>query len=275
MSSANYIETLTSFHKVGRQRIEWKEVLKQPAPFMSIRASGNEQLAIRKLVNYTPHYFTMLFGLQEKKIARLKEKVVLARAKDEKIFQEQRNKFRRIEKAWLETHEMSKGVLAKDIRAYQEVIDHFQPFTDITALGPTMNFEFLPDTISIDVLVNATEIIPREMTLSGEQYNELYQDFVCSCVLRIAREVLACIPVAVVVVNAVEKVAQTIPQTIQQTVSQTILSIAFSPDPLNRLDFDTIDPPESMVHFPHRMNWEKTTGFRPVERLSTQDRLLG
>ena len=275
----NYIDTLMSVHKESRASIEWQEMLTHPAPTPPIRSASNEELAVRKRVNYKPSFFDKLFKSQEKQIAKLDKKIVHAREKDEKIFQGQRKKYEAEQHDWQETQQMAKGVLAKDIQAYQKVIEYFKPFSDIAELGSSITLEFRPDNISVDLFVNSTEIIPREIptqTSTGKpskksmpagRFNELYQDFVCSCVLRVAREVLACIPVELVVVNAISDVLDT---STGITDQRPILSVAFSPKKLAQLNFEALDPSDSMSNFPHRMKFGKTTGFSPVERIDTQ-----
>ena len=279
----NYIDTLMSVHKTARSRIDWQKMLEHPAPAPPIRIAGNEELAVRKRVNYKPSFFDKLFRSQESQIARLDKKVILAREKDENIFHGRRKKYEELYTGWQQTREMAKGVLAKDIQAYRRIIEHFQPFSDIAEFGTEMTLEFRPDNISIDLFVNSTDIIPREiptLTSTGKpskknmpagRFNELYQDFVCSCVLRVAREVFACIPVDLVIVNAVSDVLDT---STGITDQRPILSVAFSPNKLAQLNFEALDPSDSMRNFPHRMKFGKTTGFSPVERIDTSGMVL-
>jgi hypothetical protein len=279
----NYIDTLMSVHKEAMDRIEWKEIVEQQAPTAPVRSSANEELAVRKRVNYKPSFFDKLFKSQERQMTRLDKKVVLAREKDEKIFQGQWKKYEEKLNEWQQTQNMAGGVLARDIHTYQRIIEHFQPFSDLAELGSRMNFEFSPDNISIDLFVNSTEIIPREIptqtstgkpfrkTMPAGRFNELYQDFVCSCVLRVAREVLACIPIELVVVNALSDVLDTATGI---TAQRPILSVAFSPKKLAQLNFEALDPSDSMSNFPHRMKFGKTSGFSPVERIDTTGMVL-
>src|ERR1700754_578263 len=110
----NYMDTLMSVHKEAMDRIEWKEMLKQPAPDAPIRSASNEGLAVRKRVNYNPSFFDKLFRSETRMIAKLDKKIVLAREKDEKIFQGQRKKYEEMYADWQQTLEMARGVLAKN-----------------------------------------------------------------------------------------------------------------------------------------------------------------
>src|ERR1700749_3565814 len=72
----NYIDTLMSVHKEAMDRIEWKEVLKQPAPAPPDPSASNEELAVRKRVHYKPSIFARLFQTQHKKMTKLDKKIV-------------------------------------------------------------------------------------------------------------------------------------------------------------------------------------------------------
>lgn len=100
--------------------------------------------------------------------------------------------------------------------------------------------------------------------LPAGKFNELYQDYVCGCVLRIAREVFALLPLDSIIVTAVADVLDT---SIGHVREQPILSVAFPRAGLERLNFDALDPSDSMKGFVHRMSFKKTTGFAPVTRI--------
>jgi hypothetical protein len=74
-----------------------------------------------------------------------------------------------------------------------------------------------------------------------------------------------------VVVNAVSDVLDTVTGV---TAQRPILSVAFSPKKLAQLNFEALDPSDSMSNFPHRMKFGKTTGFSPVERIDTTGMVL-
>jgi hypothetical protein len=177
---------------------------------------------------------------------------------------------------WQESQQLSRNVLNKDVHSYQQAIEYFEPFSEITELGSKLVFQFNANYITADLHVNNDEVIPREIlsqTSTGKlskknmpisRSNELYQDFVCSCVLRVARELLACIPVELVTVNAVSELLNTSTGKMEQ---QAILSVVFFPDTLNKLSFNAIDPSDAMKNFSHHMEFSKTNGFSPVEKV--------
>jgi hypothetical protein len=54
-------------------------------------------------------------------------------------------------------------------------------------------------------------------------------------------------------------------------VCPTILAVHFTRGTLARLNFAAIDPSESLKNFPHRMKFKKTTGFDPVDEMTSDE----
>jgi len=96
------------------------------------------------------------------------------------------------------------------------------------------------------------------------KFNELYQDYICSCVLRIARESFAYLPINLVVINAVSDLFDS---SIGKRQAQTVLSVCIYRNQLNHIHFDAIDPSDCMRNFKHNMKFGKTTGFAAVPPL--------
>jgi hypothetical protein len=109
--------------------------------------------------------------------------------------------------------------------------------------------------------VNGREAIPAEVksltaavklsvkTMPKPRFHEIYQDYVCGCVLRLAREVLALLPVDEVLVTA--SVNGTDPRT-GKPAELPVLSVAIARAVVELLDFERLDPSDSMENFPHR-----------------------
>lgn len=101
--------------------------------------------------------------------------------------------------------------------------------------------------------------------LPTSKSNEIYQNYVCSCLLRIARKVQARLPVSQVVVHAVAELLNRATGLLENRV---ILSVAIPRATLERLNFTAIDPYDSMSNFNHSINFTRTGGFKPVDRVS-------
>lgn len=154
------------------------------------------------------------------------------------------------------------------------------PFTDISHLGTSIKFT-IGDTglVEANLGVHGVRVIPAEiksLLQSGKlstkkmpagRYNELLQDYVCSCVLRVGRELLSMLPDDLVIVTAVDDVLNSATGHIEEL---PILSVAVSRRTLESLNMDSIDPSDSMKNFVHNTSFKKTAGFQPVKALDAR-----
>ncbi len=114
-----------------------------------------------------------------------------------------------------EARQLAKRILTGDTSAYLEAIEETDPFSDISALGSSLSFNVADQsTIEVTLHVNDEAAMPSEVKsllqrgklsvrkMPKGAFNELYQDYICSCALRVARETLALLPIQMVIVNA-------------------------------------------------------------------------
>ena len=80
------------------------------------------------------------------------------------------------------------------------------------------------------------------------KFYEIYQDYVCGSVFRVARELFALLPTELAVVDARGNLLNT--QT-RHMVEQTILSVAIPGDTLDKLNFETLDPSDALSQTAH------------------------
>ena len=124
--------------------------------------------------------------------------------------------------------------------------------------------------------VNGENVIPteiRSLTKSGKlsikpmpknKFYEIYQDYVCGSALRIARELFALLPVDMIIVNAIGSLLNKQTGHLEDT---PILSIAIPRKTFDMLNFENLDPSDSLNNFVHNMDFKKGKGFGPVEVL--------
>jgi hypothetical protein len=269
----NYISILKSVHKETTEYINWESILEDAPPTSPGRQNEHEAKASGRQSNYTPSFFDKLFSSEANKRKKLQRDVETAREKDEKIYQDQLKQYEQEKLDFFHLQEMTKGVLNKQVESYKEAIAFFEPYSDIAELGTHVELIFQPEHLSIELKVNNKEVIPDyvlSQTSTGKlskkamatgKSNDLYQDYVCSCVLRVACETLAYLPVNYVVVHAVGVLFDST----GHEGAKTILSVVITPDKLKQLNLDTIDPSDSMKNFHHHMQFSKTNGFSAVE----------
>jgi len=147
-------------------------------------------------------------------------------------------------------------------------------------MGSSASVEAISVThVEVDLFVNSSDVIPAEvktLTATGKlsvkkmsvsQTHDIYQDYVCSSALRAAREVFATVPVQVVLVHAIGELLNTATGHVEPTA---ILSVLMPRETMHRLHFEAIDASDSMQNFMHRMKFQKTKGFSPVEPLTIE-----
>ena len=227
-SFVEQINYMKSLHKVADEPIDWKKVFDRPAP-----AGG------------------ALAGLRSDTKAEMEE--------------------------WKTLHEMAEKVLAGDVDAYLDVVEELRPYDDILEYGS--DFEVGtddPKLLEVEFRVKSEEVVPpaeyvldakgnlKEKELSKSAYFDLVQDYVCSCILRIARDSFALLPVEKVVIHAVDTILNT---ATGQDEEITIVSVAVDRETLEKLNFERLDPSDAVNSFPGKMSFKKTKGFEPVARL--------
>ncbi len=173
--------------------------------------------------------------------------------------------------------ELDTKILAGDIEAYKIVIQELKPFDEFEELRVKIKYnEILRDRIKLELYGDDTTIVPKQtksLLKSGKlsikdipvsKRNELYQDYICSAILRVGRELFALLPLSEIIINTKAEMLNTATGIKE---FKTILSIKLMRDTMTHINFDLIDPSDSMQNFLHNMKYKKTQGFLPVEEL--------
>ena len=158
---------------------------------------------------------------------------------------------------WAYFHENAPAVLAGDIDAYLQVIYEVGPLDDLLEFGS--QFEFGTDRASlmeVEFTVNEETLESQRLEKNVIQFYDLLQDYVCSTCIRIARDILALLPVAEVVVHAV-------------LGGDTVVSVRFDRATMDTIKFGWVDPSDVLDRFRHNMDFASGKGFAPVERIDT------
>jgi len=268
-----YIEQMTSLHKSCSKSKQWKNSI----PSEPVRQPDYENEARRRFDNYSPGLFTRLLGRSEKVKAKLNEEINRSAKKDEQEYQRQLKDY----KKRVEKNKLAKRILNGDIEAYKELIKIANPFQKIANLGSNITIDINdPNVLEAVLNVHSDEVIPDELyslrsngTLSEKKlpkgkFYEIYQDYICSCVIRVARELFAILPINKVIVTAQDDLLDT---KIGNKSLQPILSVYILKETLESMNMEYIDPSDSMVNFKHNMKFKKTKGFMPVKKLTLEE----
>jgi hypothetical protein len=163
---------------------------------------------------------------------------------------------------WQKMRSLAKRVLAGEEKAYGEALRELSAFEELSTLGSSISFRVHHSKLILcELKVNGRDVIPAEVksltaaeklsvkAMPKTRFHEVYQDYVCGCVLRVARESFALLPVDSVIVTAL---VSTVQASTGMNMDTPVLSVAFSRQSLARLDFGRLDPSDSMENFTHR-----------------------
>lgn len=276
----NYLDVLLSVHKECGNTWDWESIHTSEPPAKPLRSNSQELDAQAELDGYKPGIIDKLLRRGESKREQFVKAVEDAKQADDEKFQEALKNHEHDLIEWKKITELAGRILADESEAHLEAIQQVDPFSEINQLGSSIDFQFKGDLIEATLHVNGEEIVPSEsksLLKSGKlstrkmtksRFYELYQDYVCGAVLRVARELFALLPIEMVLVHATGTLLNTQTGHMEE---QPILSLAMPRKTLERLNFDMIDPSDSMANFVHRMNFKKTKGFARIERVSPQE----
>ncbi len=273
----NYLDVITSVHKECAAAVDWQAISSSSPPEEPKKKNSLESEALIKLENYTPSFFDKLFKKIEKKEKGFQDKVEEAKKLDETNYQEKLDEFKRERDKW----EIAKKICEGDVETYPEAIKHENPFNEFQDYGSEIQFQIKDkDFVEASIKVREKDVIPLEvksLLKSGRlsvkampkmKFYELYQDFVCGIVLRVARELFALLPIEKALINATCNMLNTKTGHMED---MPILSILIPRHTLEGFNFDTLDPSDSMENFVHNMKFKKTGGFSSIDALNPSD----
>lgn len=276
-----YLALITSVHRQASPPISWNEVVTRAAPTPPPVLATREQAARQALDSYRPGFWARLFRSAGNQRAELERRLANAVTEDEADNQQRTAKYEAELAEWQGMQELGRAVLSGDPQAYIEVLQEFAPWDDMQALGGVLRLRSdAPDRVAADLKILDTDVVPEEeyqllqngrisrKKLAKTRAYELYQDYVCGAALRVAREVLALLPVQYVFVTVSGDMLDTSSGHIE---TQPLLSVLFPRRTIEGLNFDTVDASDSLRNFVHRMDFVKTKGFRPVIPLGPDD----
>jgi hypothetical protein len=269
----NRLELLQSVHKEQGQVWDWSAVaaaLPSPVPqrlsFHELRARQQACLAsIRKV--------------QEDELL-----ITQARQKDELDYRQSLQNYAAETSSQAEIVALARRVLAGDPKAYTQALVELSPLGEISALGSAIYFTVHNSSLLEATLnVNGTQAIPDEVKsltsteklsvkpMPKARFHELYQDYICSCMLRVAREVFALLPIETLLVTACADASDLTSCPFKE---QPVLSAMIERTVLNGLDLNRLDPSDALEKFLHRGDFKasrKAGAFAPIIPLSPAD----
>ncbi len=271
------LRQLVTVHVGGSAPYDWQALANSPAPAPPPYVPQFEQEARVRLDGYKPGILDRLLGRVEKRRAELASWVEHARQRDYGAHQEATAAHQTAVQEWQWQTDLAREILGGKLSAYKAAMENFFP-AGIDGMSGEVSCRtdapwFFEATIEVraddDLLPDEIPTQQKSGALSWKKlppakYNELYQDHVCSCLLRVAWELFALLPISTAVVHVQNETLNTATGNVERAV---ILSAAPSREAFTRLNPERLDPSDSMANFPHNMSFTARAGFKPVERL--------
>ncbi|MCB9563167.1 MAG: hypothetical protein H6708_22450 [Kofleriaceae bacterium] len=276
-----YLRLLVSVHSDCGPSWDWAGLANAPAPVPPPATTAHTDRAEAALADYQPGLLARVFGGATKRRTALQQECAQARATDARVTAEADREYQEAHALWAFRAGLAPRVLAQDPEAYRHALDHGAPFTELEAFKTSVRvLRIEPDVVVLHCELMDDELVPADevkLTAAGKlttkkmaigRYWALYQDHVCSCALRAARETFAVLPVPRAIVHVATRMLNS--STGHHELS-TLLSVHFHRAGLERLNFAALDASDSMSNFPHRMKFKKTKGFDPVEPIAVDE----
>lgn len=273
----DYVARLASIHRTCSPATDWQARASSRPPQKPNLCAEYESKARMQLDRYSPSLLARLFGQIEKQKEKLIDSIAKGKIADERLFSEQSAQYEQDLDDHLDETSFAERILKNEPEAMLEAVKLFEPLASIGLLGEHLAVNVpAPHVVAVELSVHGEEVVPRDrakLLASGRasakpmpkgEYYRLYQDHVCSAGLRVARELLALLPVDEIVVTAVDDLLDPASGHLKQAA---ILSFRAPRATMAQLNFDAIDPSDSMRNFLHRMDFSATSGFRPVESI--------
>lgn len=263
----NHIDLILSVHKEPASLIDWKALKNAKEPIEPQRKKTNE-------MNFKAGFLTKILGREKVK----KEQAV---QKDDEEFQVAYEQWKLDHSTWQENKLLADELLSGNEESKIQILKRIDPFSDISELGSSLNFEIKENKIVEAILrPHGKDVVPSEtksLLQSGKlsvkkmpigKFNEIFQDYICSCVLRIGNETLAIIPDKLLLIHVLDEILNTKTGHMEE---QCVVSVAISRDTIATLNMEMIDPSDSIENFVHNMKFMKTKGLQPVEKLKASN----
>lgn len=149
-------------------------------------------------------------------------------------------------------------VLNGDLETYFEIISDLNPVDDLLRFGSEFECGTEdPRMLSVHFRVNSSQVLKDIEHLTKTEYNELLQDYVCGCAIRVARDLFALLPFRRVIIDA-------------ENCGKDILSVEFIREKMMDVDYSMIDASEFVSGFNHRMSFDSKLGFEEITSIDAR-----
>jgi len=276
------IDIVGSVHRDCGPEWDWAALRDAPPPLVPQLADAHQQQARNALDTYTPTFWDWFLARGGDRREELKAAIKTARVKDREVYVDDVKEHKDRLARWADGVEFAKRVLDGDLEAYIIAINDLGAFSELFIAKTSLYISIpKPNAVQIDFDADADTVVPitvKKVLATGalsvkempsKDYHALYRDYVCGCVLRVAREVFAVLPVDEAIVTAHRKRPNLRTGHVEQ---QPIASAAVPRQTLSQIRWDLVHPTMGMTNFLHRMRFDDSKGvlsISPIDHLET------
>lgn len=269
----NRIDVLLSVHKDCSEPTDWLAAAIELPPVSPTKASHYELRARQSAAVQPPENGD---GAEER--------IETGRLQDERAHDAAIGLHREELVAWRNRVTLARRVRAGEAAAYAEAVNELSPLREISHLGSSTDFVVhTPRLLECVLLLSSSKTIPQEtktLTASNKvstkampvaRFHEIYQDYLCSCILRVARELLALLPIETILITARTVILDS---RTGNTGEHPVLSVAIPRTGLSGLNFDRLDASDTIEAFAHRGDFKasrKSGAFLPIVPFTPAD----
>ena len=270
----NRLEILLSIHKEQGERWDWSSIAADLPPPCPQKLSFHELKARQRLA--------VAFDPPDRE--NWEAEIERAQLLDEGEFQQSITSYTLERAQWERLHAIYLRIISGEYKAYADALLALEPLAEISELGSSVEFiAHSAKLLECALKVNGVDAIPNEvntLTSGGKlsvkpmprsQFHEIYQDYVCGCMLRVAREVFAFLPVETLLITAY---ADLFDPSTGQTQERPVVSAVIHRTAAAKLDFERLDPSDAVDSFQGRGDFKatrKSGAFLPITPLTPSE----
>jgi hypothetical protein len=212
------------------------------------------------------------------------ETIAAGQRRDAEVLAANKQTYDRQYRHWAKMSGLAQRILQRDLSAYTESIQEFSPLAELTELGTNMEFTVHSASLIECVLsMKDTSVIPSEIksltaggklsikTMPRARFHELFQDYICSGVLRVARELFAMLPIEHALITAQTAILDT---ATGASADKPVISVGIPREAIEKITWNAVDPSDAIDRMLHRGDFKasrKTGAFLPIAPLTPRE----
>lgn len=272
-----YLDRIKGLHQEAGAKVDWQAILNSAQPDSPARSTERSDALRLRLEQFRPSMFHIFRGGAVRLQKRLQKQFLLSVEEEERVYRSALSEYEKNYAEWAADREMALGVIEGDPQAIKKALNEFQSLSDNELLGHAIAFEITKDGVNAVVDVHRDDVVPkfrRKQLASGRlsetkmpvaEFQERYQDYVCSAAFKVAGDLFNLLPMNVFVVTCRAELLNSSTGHVEPT---PILSVKFVRCSWERLNLSALDPSEALANFNHAMSFKRSKGFgriQPIE----------